>query len=403
VSLFTKPDALFEFTGILNDQERTTGFIRSPNKQDAVNNLQTKNIQVIHLKRQYFSKLLNKKIKPIDLWLVSNQLFNTLQASIPLTQALSIVKKQSPKSMRPILNHCLQMVTRGKTLSDALSDYQALLPKSYLTFIESGEMNGDLSGALKQANALLLQKIQLGRLFKKALTYPMIIVAVTALIITGMIHFIIPQFQQMYNQMDTPLPITTQVILHIFDTIQSYAPLTIFILLLLATASNHLFKKNVSLKIQLQKYILKLPQLGRYLTIKEYIQWLSLMGALLQSGIPMKQCIQISQKTLSLAYYKIPMQSIIQQVEEGHALSDSLLLFQWMNSEDLIFIKIGETNGELGKAISQQAALLQNQITEKIENITRLLEPLILVILALVMGTILIALYLPLFQMGQLF
>ena len=402
--LFTKRLHQFAYIGISPLEEKIKGTVKAFQKNEAIDVLQSSlNIQVISIKKDYFNWLFKKKIKLMDIWMMSNQLEQTLKASIPLAQALTIVSKQSPAVLKPMLSVSLQMIKQGITFSASLKEFEDNLPQSYLAFIESGESMGNLPGALNQANQLLLQSIQLRRLFKKALTYPIIIIIVTILILLGMVNFIIPQFQEMYHQMNSQLPIMTQIVLNVFETIQHDAPIIAVTLFLLITGTVGVVKNNLKIKMALQHWLLKIPQLGRYLRDKEYIQWLCLMGAFLQSGITLHKAMIMSTKALSLTYFKHPMQSIIQMVEEGHLLSESLLKKNWMQEEDLTFIRIGESNGELGKSMSQQAGLLQNQMKEKIEGLTRLLEPLILVILALVMGTLLIALYLPLFQMGQLF
>jgi type II secretory pathway component PulF len=339
----------------------------------------------------------------MDIWIMSHQLHQTLKAAIPLAQALSLVHKQCSHAVKPMLRHSLMMVKQGLTFSSSLKEFESDLPHSYLAFIESGEAIGNLPNALDQANQLILQTIQLRRLFKKALTYPFMIIIVSLLILLGMVNFIIPQFEQMYHQMNSQLPMMTHIVLSIFQHLQSNAPWFALGLFLSISAIMALVKNNTKATLIFQQYLLKIPKLGLYLTHKEYIQWLSLMGAFLQSGITLNKAMIMSTKALSLTYFNYPMKQIIEWVEEGHLLSQSLLKKNWMHEEDLTFIRIGESNGELGKSMAQQADLLQNQMKEKIEALTRLLEPLILVILALVMGTLLIALYLPLFQMGQLF
>ncbi len=402
--LFTKRQHLYEYTGISPLDGKIKGKIKALDKTKAMDVLQSSQaIQVISIKKQYLTWLFKKKIKLMDIWMMSNQLHQTLKAAIPLAQALSIVSKQCSSALKPMLRHSLMMVKQGLTFSASLKEFEAELPHSYLAFIESGEAIGDLSGALAKANALILQTIQLRSLFKKALTYPIIIIIVTVLIVLGMVNFIIPQFEQMYHQMNSQLPMMTLIVLSIFESIQRDAPMFALLMFISIAGTTSIVKNNIAIKIMLQRYLLKSPQLGLYLTHKEYIQWLCLMGAFLQSGITLNKAMTLSSKALSLTYFKYPMKQIIERVEEGYLLSESLLKKHWMQEEDLTFIRIGESNGELGKSMAQQADLLQDQLKEKIEGLTRLLEPLILVILALIMGTLLIALYLPLFQMGQLF
>lgn len=401
--LFTKKQTCFAYTGIDAELKPIQQMIVADNKLAAIEVLRSKQIQIISIRHDYFNSFFKSKIKLKDLWLFSSQLVNTLKAAIPLAQALIMLYKQSPKPLKAIIKHCIEEIKQGKPFSKALAQSQASLPNTYLCFIEAGEMHGDLAASLQKANDFLAQKIELRRLFKKALTYPIIIVLVSIVIVIAMIAFIIPQFQQMYAQMGSQLPWLTQTVIGFFDALSHYTPILLSTTTLLSITTLLLINKKPSLKIKFQKGLLSLPLLGRYFTLQQIIPWLSLLGSCLQSGIAIKPSLHTATQALSIAVYKQPMPQIIKQVENGHLLSQSLRQYQWLEEEDLSFICMGETNGELGKAMLQQATLLQNQMTQQVESLSRLLEPLILVILALLVGSLLIALYLPLFQMGQLF
>gem|GEM_PF-582548 len=400
---FIKTKGHYTYKGLDSRKNVIKGKINAVGRTQAKLKIKEQGLNIISLQRIYFSQLFDKKIKLNDFVIFNKQLLTIIKSSIPLAQALSIVKNQCPKYLKTFIQHCKDTIKQGKPLSEALTYYDNELPNGYIYFIKAGEMNGNLAHALELSDHLLTQKIKFRKTLKKALTYPFLIILVSLAVVFGMIHFIIPQFQQMYQQMGSALPLTTQIVLNSFSAIQHYFFIYVLIGLILSITTFSLLKSHLTLTLKFQNYILQIPVLGRYLQLKEYIQWLTLMGSFLQSGIALKQALNTSSRALKLRYFKHHMQAVISMINNGHALSDSLLSNQWMDADDLSFIIIGENNGELGKSISQQANLLQNQITEKIESLSRLLEPIILVILALIIGSLLIALYLPLFQMGQLF
>lgn len=393
----------FAYIGINAQGEIIKGNLQSVNKQTAIQYLQESSIHIIKLRRKLSFQIGKNKIKLTDLWHMSNQLSVILNAAIPILKALSLIKKQCSKTLQPLLEHVIKQAESGHSLSASLKSYQQMLPKFYHTFIEAGESSGHLAQSLTEANQLIWQKIQLHRLLKKALTYPCIILVTSTLIITGMIKFIIPQFQQMYSQMGKQLPMLTKMVIRSFTIIEKIAPTSMLFIFFFIILFMILSKKLVRFKLASQKYTLSIPVIGSYLKLKEYIQWLSLIGSLLNAGIPLKSALIISKEGISFYYFEHSMQQVIEQVEQGKSLSYSLLEAKWMQEEDLSFIRMGEHHGELGRSMQQQSIWLQHNLRNVIEHLTRLLEPLILVILAIIMGGVLIALYLPLFQMGQLF
>lgn len=388
----------------LQSGKRSRQYIQAPSIQQAKQQLHNKSIYPIYIKRTYRLWQKHKKLSKQQLMVMTYHLQQAMQAHLTLPQVLSLLYHKEKQALcKQLLRHMMQTVEHGDPLSVAISQHPNYFPNDYQACIRAGEAHGNLAQALQQAHANLKAHCDLIKSIKKALTYPIIITILATGILTAMMLFVIPQFSNMYQQLGSTLPLPTQILIQLTHLCLNYTPICLGIILLISSLFKICLTRSNSFKLLWQRRCLKLPVIGKIIRQRFFIQWCRIVGTLLHAGIPITQAMDQAKQATTYDYFQQQLQLCAMHIEQGLLLSKSLTNIDFINTDVQLYIDMGEQNGQLAAALTQQAQQQQLALTEKLTQMTRLLEPLIMVILAGVLGSLLIVLYLPLFNLGRLF
>jgi len=348
---------------------------------------------------QAFGRRRQKSVNPDD-FLVFNQQFNTLiKAGIPILKALDLLSERAAaEGLRPVLGEVHRLVREGTTLSDALTQ-QGVFPKVYTVSVLAGEKSGNLSGVLEYYIAY--QKVTTG--FRKklisTLIYPTILVCAATGIVTYLVSSVIPKFAGLYNDLNIELPTATRILLSVTVTYRSYFLGAIGFMVLLALGT-FAWSQSEEGSVVLEKVRMRLPLVGETLTKFQFAQFCRTLSTLLAGGTPLVQAMETAGGAIGSRLVSGAIMQGAQRVREGESLHKSLSSTGLVPDLALEMIEVGEASGSLSPMLASVAEFYEDDVNTHLANMVALIEPAILVFMAVLIAFILVALYLPMFSLS---
>jgi len=333
-------------------------------------------------------------------FLVFNQQFNTLiKAGIPILKALDLLaERAAAPRLRPVLGEVRRLVREGTTLSEAL-EQQGVFPKVYTVSVLAGEKSGNLSGVLEYY--ITYQRVTTG-LKKKlisTLIYPVILVVAATLIVTYLVSTVIPKFAVLYTDLNINLPQATRILLAVTVTYRPYLLGMIGLLVLLAIGS-FAWSRSDAGGLALERFRSQLPLIGDTITKFQFAQFCRTLSTLLAGGTPLVQAMETSGGAIKSRLVSGAITQGAQQVREGQSLHNSLASTGLVPELALDMIEVGEASGALAAMLGSVAEFYEDEVNSNLTNLVALIEPAILIFMAIVIAFILVALYLPMFSMS---
>jgi type IV pilus assembly protein PilC len=333
-------------------------------------------------------------------FLVFNQQFNTLiKAGIPILKALDLLSERAAaERLRPVLGEVRRQVREGTNLSEAL-EAQGVFPKVYTVSVLAGEKSGNLSGVLEYYIAY--QKVTTG--FRKklisTLIYPMILVCSAIGIVSYLVTYVIPKFAGLYNDLNINLPAATRILLAITVT---YRPYLIGSVILAAFLIAALFAWSQTSQggLTFERIRMRLPLIGETLTKFQFAQFCRTLSTLLAGGTPLVQAMETAGGAIKSRLVSGAIASGAQLVREGQSLHSSLSSTGLVPDLALEMIEVGEASGSLSAMLASVAEFYEDDVNTQLANLVALIEPAILVFMAVLIAFILVALYLPMFSLS---
>jgi type IV pilus assembly protein PilC len=348
---------------------------------------------------QLFGRKRQKSVAGSD-FLVFNQQFNTLiKAGIPILRALDLLSERAAaERLRPVLGEVRRLVREGTTLSDAL-EQQGVFPKVYTVSVLAGEKSGNLSGVLEYYIAY--QRITTG--FRKkliaTLIYPVILICAATFIVTYLVSSVIPKFAGLYNDLNITLPQATRILIAITVTYRSYLLSTIAVLVLIAAAS-FAWAQTDQGGLAMERVRMRLPLVGETITKFQFAQFCRTLSTLLVGGTPLVQAMETSGGAIRSRLVSGAITKGAQLVREGQSLHNSLSSTGLVPDLALEMIEVGEASGSLSAMLASVAEFYEDDVNTHLANMVALIEPAILVFMAILIAFILVALYLPMFSLS---
>jgi type IV pilus assembly protein PilC len=348
---------------------------------------------------QLFGRKRQKSVAGSD-FLVFNQQFNTLiKAGIPILKALDLLSERAAaERLRPVLGEVRRLVREGTTLSDAL-EQQGVFPKVYTVSVLAGEKSGNLSGVLEYYIAY--QRITTG--FRKkliaTLIYPVILICAATFIVTYLVSSVIPKFAGLYNDLNITLPQATRILIAITVTYRLYLLSTIAVLVLIAAAS-FAWAQTDQGGLAMERVRMRLPLVGETITKFQFAQFCRTLSTLLVGGTPLVQAMETSGGAIRSRLVSGAITKGAQLVREGQSLHNSLSSTGLVPDLALEMIEVGEASGSLSAMLASVAEFYEDDVNTHLANMVALIEPAILVFMAILIAFILVALYLPMFSLS---
>ena len=342
-----------------------------------------------------------QKIKTKQLCTVTRQLATLLDAGLPLVRGIRTLEKQAKE---PALNHVLNdvgnAVEGGLTFSEALNGHPKSFNKLYVNMIRAGEASGALEQVLNRLAEFMEKSARLKSKIKSALTYPLVVLVIALTITSGLMVFIVPKFAAIFSEMlsGEPLPGLTAFVMKISDFMTQQFLLGVCIIVALVVIFKMILKtKSGSYLFDL--IAINLPPFGGLVTKTSVARFCSTLGTLMTSGVSILNALQIVRDTAGNEVVARAVQVVHDAVKEGEGMTKPLESTQIFPAMVVSMIEVGEETGALPEMLSRISQTYEDEVDDAVAAMTSLIEPVMIVVLAVVIGGIVIALFLPLISL----
>ncbi|MCY7346980.1 MAG: type II secretion system F family protein [Pyrinomonadaceae bacterium] len=339
------------------------------------------------------------RVKAGDFLLFNQQLSALLRAGIPILQAINLLKNRSGSStLRVILADVEEKIKSGVSLSEAF-EAQGVFPKIYTASLLAGEKSGALDDVLARFVDYLKRNVAVSRKLRGALAYPLFLLLAASFMVAFLTLYIVPRMSDLFKGLSTNqgLPLVTVIVLTFSTTIANNIWWLLPLVLVLVFSAVIWFKSPNG-KLMLGKFLLKLPIAGALIRQMTMAQLARSLSTLLSGGITVPDAWDIASQSITNLELRRRSQAVLPLIREGRLFTESLDKANWMPELALDMIGIGEKSGSLREMLDEVANFYDAESEVKLEQLTTLLEPVILVFMAGIVITILLAIYLPIIQ-----
>ncbi len=340
------------------------------------------------------------KVKQSSFVIFNQQFLTLIKAGLPVLSSLDLlIKRQKDATLRSVLQNVRDRVKGGELLSDAFAA-QSIFPKIYTTTLMAGEKSGNMEEVL--ARYISFQRLALT--FKKklavSLVYPALLVTVVFLMMIFLVTYVVPQFATLYKDMDAQLPAITMFMLDLGTHAQSYLPI-FGVAVVIAIVLFFQWKKTDRGAEQLDRAILGLPLLGDIWLKYQVANFSRMLSTLLTGGLPLVPSLETAGASMSSRRILNGVSEAAISVREGQSLAKSLEAQKMFPDLSVEMIEVGESTGALPAMLNSVAEFYEEDVQTALGAVMALIEPMILVFMAVIVGGILISLYLPIFTLGS--
>lgn len=393
----------FTYTGADRNGNARKGEINAASVKEAKNLLRRQGISATKVKKQAKSLFGgNDKINANDIAVLSRQIATMLGAGVTLIQSLEMIGQGHAKqSMRKLLGEIVHEVQAGAPLSSALRKHPEYFEDLYCDLVETGEQSGALETIYDRIAVYKEKAEALKSKIKKAMFYPVAVIVVAFIVTTILLIFVVPQFEEIFSSFGAELPAFTQLVLGISRFVQDYG----IYIAIVAGASGWAFlrahKKSLALRDKVDKQILNIPVVGEILKKAAIARFTRTLSTTFAAGVPLIGALDSAAGASGNAVYRDAILFIRKEVAGGmqmHTAMRATAVFPDMVNQ---MIAIGEESGAVDEMLGKIATIYEAEVDDMVDGLTSLLEPLIMAVLGVVIGGLIVAMYLPIFQMGN--
>lgn len=321
-----------------------------------------------------------------------------LQSGIPAVESLMFMEQEAArKKIREISKMLKTQIMAGSTLADTLARYPEAFGYIFIGLIKAGEEAGELEKTLGRINELLTKQDNIKSKVIGTLMYPMFVIILAFLIILVMLIFVFPAFKDMFAQQEKALPVITSMMINAGDFLKEFwytIPLFILAFVLFVV---FVFKWQPARRL-LDKLVLRIPLLSNLILYSNYSNFLSVISVSYEAGIPIVDCLHLANVTLTNSLMKDRMAEALVRVQQGLQVSQAMKQTKIMPKMLLFMISTGEQSGRLGDMLEKAVNFLDKTLDGIIDTMTKMIEPIMLLVIGSIVLVMALALYLPLFQ-----
>jgi type IV pilus assembly protein PilC len=393
-------EPLFIWEGRDRSGKMVRGEMRAGGQASVSVSLRRQGITVTKVKQQKFSS--GKKIKEKDISIFTRQLATMMKAGVPLLQAFDIsAKGNSNPSMSKLLQDIRTDVETGSSLSTAFRKHPLYFDGLFCNLIAAGEQAGILGDLLDRLAIYKEKTIALKSKIKSAMFYPVAVIVVAIVIVSIIMVFVIPAFKAVFTSFGADLPLPTLVVMAISDFMRTYW----YILVGAVGGAIYFFleasKRSVVLQNKIDRALLKLPVFGDIIRKATIARWARTLGTMFAAGVPLVEALDSVGGASGNAVYSEATRKIQSLVSTGASLTAAMQEVDVFPPLVTQLVSIGEESGSLEKMLSKVADFFEAEVDDAVGALSSLIEPILIVFLGVVIGGIVVAMYLPIFKMGQ--
>jgi type IV pilus assembly protein PilC len=354
------------------------------------------------LKRELKIPGFGSKVKLKDVAIFSRQFATMINSGLTLIRALAILSEQTEnKVLAKVLVEVRQDVERGASLSQALAKHPKAFNRLYVSMVKAGETGGVLDSVLLQLATTIEKQVELKRKIKSAMTYPVAVLCLVLLIVMAMLVFVVPTFKNLYKQLGGTLPLPTRLLIGVSSVAKTFLPIIVLAIGVLvwglrryvATEKGRAFCDALKLRV---------PIFGKLVHKTAVTRFARTLASLLRAGVPILESIEITMGTVGNHVFAVALKDVQEAVKQGESMAKRLAEHSIFPPMVVQMIAVGEETGAVDTMLDKIADFYDQEIEALVNTLTSLLEPLLIVVLGGAVGSMVISLYMPLFNIIKL-
>jgi len=351
-----------------------------------------------------FSKLseiqFGSGVKTKEIVIFSRQFATMIDAGLPLVQCLDILaSQQENKIFKKVLVDVKSSVEGGSTFADALRKHPKIFDPLYVNLIAAGEVGGILDTILNRLSGFLEKSEKLKGKIKGAMTYPTAVIVIACIIVTGLLLWVVPIFQDMFSSFGRALPAPTQIVVNMSNGLKNYWYIIFGTIGGVIFGLTRLYKTPKGRKL-MDAVFLKLPVVGDLIRKTAVARFTRTLGTMLSSGVPILEALDIVSRTSGNVIIEEAILQSRTSLSQGKTLAEPLIETKVFPGMVTQMIAVGEQTGALDAMLTKVADFYEDEVDAAVDSLTSLIEPMLMAFLGVVVGGLVIALYLPIFQLA---
>lgn len=353
------------------------------------------------VKKSAFSVGAGKKIKPLDIALFTRQMATMMKAGVPLLQSFDIIGEgfDNP-NMRKLVDEVKQEVAAGNSFATALRKKPQYFDELYCNLVESGEQAGALESLLDRIATYKEKTEALKAKIKKAMNYPIAVVVVAVIVTAILLIKVVPQFQDVFSNFGADLPAFTLFVIGISEGLQEWWPFFLGGFFFIGFFLKHLHKTSQKFRDSVDRGILKMPIVGDIVYKSSVARYARTLSTTFAAGVPLVEALDSVAGATGNVVFKNAVNKIKADVSTGMQLNFSMRTTNAFPSMAVQMTAIGEESGSLDEMLDKVASFYEAEVDNMVDGLTSLMEPIIMSVLGVLVGGLIIAMYLPIFQLG---
>ncbi len=397
---------VFKYNGRTVEGKIKKGIIDAPNKQAAITKLRLDGVNPRELQESnsilHKELSLGEKVKNEDFVVYCRQFATLIRAGISIIEATRILAEQTPsKSLKKGLREVEEDVRTGLTFSEATAKSPKIFPSLFVNMIRAGEVTGNLDEALDRLAFSYEKQFKLKKKVQSTMAYPIILLFMTIIVAAFLMLTIVPQFVTMFDEMGAELPLITKVVMSFSEFLQSFWYILLILIVGVVAAFGYFYKNNTQFNYSVNLVLLKMPIFGKLLQKSAIARMTRTLSSLFSSAVPVLQALTIVEKVIGNPVVSRVVKEAKVSLEQGSTLSAPLeksWIFPPLVTQ---MTAIGEQTGSLDYMLEKIAIFYEDDVDRTVDTLKSLIEPLMIVFLAAVVGTIVMAIMVPMFSMYE--
>ncbi|MBP3239400.1 MAG: type II secretion system F family protein [Oribacterium sp.] len=392
-----------ETKGVVQAQDEYAAVRQIKQKCPIVTSLTPVNSDMTKLKQMLSTDIGCPRIKTRALALMCSQFAITLQSGMPIGRAIDMIAKQTEdKKLRKILTDAAEDVLGGSTLTSAFEKYEEAFPLTFLETIRAGEVSGTLENSFTKMHRYYERSAKNSEKIRSALTYPIFVVCVAFIVLIIIMVKVIPTMAEVFSSLGGELPLMTRMMIGMANFLHDWWAL-LFILIIAFVIGWKLYTRTEKGMITHAKLMLRMPVLGKINVMNGSAQFANTMSTMLASGLTLNNAVSVTSKVLDNYLLRMDVKDMIGKIEEGKQIGECIKDCGYFPDSLKDMCSVGEETGELDKTLETIGDYFAGETERLIHQAITMLEPTLLVLMAIFAGFLVISVYLPMFTMYDLF
>jgi len=343
-----------------------------------------------------------KKITPMDIATFTRQMATMMKAGVPMLQSLDLVIEGSENPrMRVLIESIKQDVAAGNSLAFALRKQPLYFDDLYCNLVESGEQSGALESLLERVASYKEKSETLKGKVKKAMVYPIAVLIVAMIVTAVLLIKVVPQFQEVFEGFGAELPAFTMMVVNLSEALQEDWFIILLCLIGIGYGFGEAKKRSEKFRDALDRFVLKIPVIGEILYKSAVARFARTLSTTFAAGVPLTDALDSVSGATGNVVFREATQKIKADVSSGTQLNFSMRSTNVFPPMAVQMTAIGEQSGSLDYMLDKVAGIYEEEVDNLVDSLTALMEPMIMVVLGILVGGLIIAMYLPIFQLGS--